>query len=120
MIRIKLLGQCGDVVHRLPDAAKPISVDDVMQQVSTSRRNLERRFRRELGRSLLGEIRRMHMARAMNLLRNTDLDIPSVARESGFASAIRFSTVFRELAGMPPTQYRREQRVTSGRQREHR
>jgi len=102
------------------NAAKPISVDDVMEQVSTSRRNLERRFRRELGRSLLGEIRRMHLSRAMNLLRNTDLDIPSVARESGFTSAIRFSTVFRELAGMPPTQYRREQRVTAGRQRGHR
>jgi LacI family transcriptional regulator len=102
------------------NAAKPISVDDVMEQVSTSRRNLERRFRRELGRSLLGEIRRMHLSRAMNLLRNTDLDIPSVARESGFTSAIRFSTVFRELAGMPPTQYRREQRVTRGRQPVHR
>jgi LacI family transcriptional regulator len=93
------------------NAAKPISVDDVMQRVSTSRRNLERRFRRELGRSLLDEIRRLHMARATNLLRNTDLDIPAVARESGFTGAIRFSTVFRELMGMPPTQYRREQRV---------
>jgi LacI family transcriptional regulator len=93
------------------NAAKPISVDDVMQQVSTSRRNLERRFRRELGRSLLDEIRRMHLARAMNLLRNTDLDIPAVARESGFTGPIRFSTVFREFTGMPPTQYRREQRV---------
>jgi LacI family transcriptional regulator len=101
------------------NAAKPISVDDVMDQVSTSRRNLERRFRRELGRSLLDEIRRMHLARAMNLLRNTDLDIPAVAKESGFTGAVRFSTVFRELTGMPPTQYRREQRVRRLDDREH-
>jgi transcriptional regulator GlxA family with amidase domain len=46
----------------------------------------------------------------MKLLRETDLDMPRIAEQSGFASQIRFSTVFRELTGMTPTDYRRRQR----------
>jgi len=42
-----------------------------------------------------------------------------IAKESGFTGAVRFSTVFRELTGMPPTQYRREQRVRRLDDREH-
>lgn len=92
------------------NAARPIGVDDVMASVPTSRRNLERRFRRELNRSILDEIRRVHLERAAELLRTTDLDMPAVARQSGFRSAVRFSSVFRETYGQAPTAYRRQHR----------
>lgn len=92
------------------NAGRPISVEDVMACVPTSRRNLERRFRRELSRSILDEIRRVHIQRASELLRTTDLDMPAVARQSGFRSAVRFSAVFREETGMSPTAYRRQHR----------
>jgi LacI family transcriptional regulator len=76
-----------------------------------SRRNLERRFRRVMQRSLLDEMRRVHLDRAMKLLRETSLDIPRIAEQSGFASHVRFSTVFREHTGTTPTAYRRKHRV---------
>jgi transcriptional regulator GlxA family with amidase domain len=61
-----------------------------------------------MGRSLLEEIRRTHIERAKHLLRETSLDMPKVARECGFGSAVRFSTVFRALVGLPPTLFRQQ------------
>ena len=92
-------------------AAEAIGVDDVLRQVAMSRRNLERRFRRVMRRSLLEEIRRVHLDRAGKLLRETNHDIPSVAEQSGYASHVRFSTVFREQMGTTPTIYRRKYRA---------
>jgi LacI family transcriptional regulator len=95
-------------------ASEPIGVDDVLQHVAMSRRNLERRFRRVMQRSLLDEIRRVHLDRAAKLLRESDLDMPGVAEQSGFASQVRFSTVFREKMGSTPTEYRRKHRPGMG------
>ncbi len=91
-------------------ASEQIGVDDVLREVAMSRRNLERRFQRVMRRSLLSEIRRVHLDRAGKLLRETNLDIPAVAEQSGFASHVRFSTVFREHLGTTPTVYRRQYR----------
>jgi LacI family transcriptional regulator, galactose operon repressor len=92
-------------------ASEPISVEDVLTEATMSRRNLERRFRRVMRRSLLEEIRRVHLDRASKLLRETSLDIPSVAEQSGYASHVRFSTVFKEQLGVTPTAYRRSHRL---------
>ena len=89
------------------NAARRISVNDVVEAVALSRRNLERRFRKVMGRSLLEEIRQARLDRAKQLLRETTLEMPAVARESGYSSAVRFSTVFHAAEGMPPTAFRR-------------
>lgn len=87
-------------------AHRPIRVTDLLREVPTSRRSLERRFRTVLGRSLLDEIRRVHVERARLLLTQTDLSLDRVAESSGFTDAKRFSTVFREAAGMTPRAFR--------------
>ena len=88
-------------------AAAPIRIGDVLDAVAVSRRNLERRFRKAVGRSLLEEIRQAHLDRACRLLRTTNLDMPTVARESGFTGHARFTTVFHAVVGMTPTAFRR-------------
>jgi len=95
-------------------ASEPIGVDDVLGELAMSRRNLERRFKRVMRRSLLDEIRRVHLDRATKLLKETNLDIPAVAEQSGFASHVRFSTVFREQTGTTPSGYRRKYRSGVG------
>jgi LacI family transcriptional regulator len=87
-----------------------MGVDEVLEHVAMSRRNLERRFRRVMQRSLLDEIRRVRLDRAARLLCDTDLDMPHVAEQSGFSNQVRFSTVFREHIGETPTGYRRRNR----------
>jgi LacI family transcriptional regulator len=89
------------------NSSRRISVNDVVDAVALSRRNLERRFQQVMGRGILEEIRQAHLERAKQLLRETTLEMPAIAKESGISGAARFSTVFRALEGVPPTTYRR-------------
>ena len=90
---------------------KPISVDQVVQAGTISRRSLERRFRQALGRSPLEEIRRMQVENAQSLLAATDLPMPAVASRCGMVSAERLSVMFRQETGQTPTAYRRQFRL---------
>ncbi len=93
-------------------AANPIGVSEVVAEVMLSRRNLERKFQTALGRSILQEIRRVRIDRACDLLRDTDFDMPAIARGCGFTSHVRFSTVFQQQLACAPTAFRRKHRVT--------
>jgi LacI family transcriptional regulator len=86
---------------------RPLTVKEVLRAVPVSRRSLERRFRRTLGRTLLEEIHRAHLDRAQRLLAETDLPMPAVAARAGFSDAKQLSVRFREATGLTPTTYRR-------------
>ena len=94
------------------NAAAPIRVHDVLGHVALSRRTLERRFVKQLGRTPLAEIHRVHLDRAKRLLIDTDLAIPAVAEAAGFGDDTRFNFMFRRDAGVPPTAYRRKFRLS--------
>lgn len=89
-------------------ANQPIQVRDVAQHAGVSRRVLERRFAQVLGRSPAGEIRRVHLERAKQLLAETDLSIPDVAETSGFGSPEYMAYVFRAQLHKTPLKYRKE------------
>lgn len=86
---------------------RPLTAREVLRAVPISRRSLERRFRHELGRSLLEEIHRVHIERARRLLADTDLPMPQVASRSGFSDAKQLAVRFRQATGLTPTTYRR-------------
>lgn len=90
------------------NANRPISVGDVMEHVSASRRMLERRFRELLQRTPAQEIRRVHLERAKLLLAQTNLPIPKVAAASGFNYVEHMIPLFRKSVGMTPLAYRRQ------------
>ncbi|MEX0652604.1 MAG: DNA-binding transcriptional regulator [Phycisphaeraceae bacterium] len=92
-------------------ACEPIQVADLMEHVGVSRRTLERRFKAMFSRSLHDEIRRVQFERARTLLAESDLPIPVVARRSGFRDFKRFTTLFHNAFGAPPTGYRKTHRV---------
>lgn len=87
--------------------AQELGVDDVAAAVGTSRRTLERRFRRVLRTSILGEIQRMRIEKAKHLLAETDLKLSAIARQCGVGGAVRFAAVFKQVAGFPPSVFRR-------------
>lgn len=91
-------------------ACDPMRVDDMLDVLKVSRRTLEKRFRTMFGRTLHDEIRRLQFERARQLLCDTDLKIPEVARRCGFRDPKRFTTLFRQEFGSPPTAYRRDAR----------
>jgi LacI family transcriptional regulator len=87
-------------------AGRPISVSDVVEQARVSRRTLERRFSRALGRSINSEITQCRLERAKRLLLETDLPSYRVAAGAGFGSIKTFNRVFRRAAGICPQRFR--------------
>lgn len=84
-----------------------VRVPQVVAASGLSRRALELRFRRELDRSILDEIRRVRLDRACRLLETTDLPVAKVALRCGFSTPQRFHSVFRERMEMLPSEYRK-------------
>lgn len=87
--------------------ASPIQVADILRRLPVSRRSLERRFVRYLGRSPSEEIRRVRLERAVPLLANTDLSMAEVATRSGLGSPQYLARIFRRKYGVTPIEYRR-------------
>ena len=87
-------------------ASDSIAVDDVVQQVLVSRSVLERRFRKAVGRPINGEIVRVRLNRAVQLLCETQLELKVIAVRAGFGSTSYMNAVFREKLGRTPGSYR--------------
>jgi LacI family transcriptional regulator len=88
------------------EQGRGISVDDVVETVAVSRRNLEKRFRETIGRSILDEIQLVRLDRAKRLLVETSYPISKVAEIAGFGSAGYFIQFFQKQVGKTPRKYR--------------
>ena len=86
---------------------RQIKVSDIARASGISRRVLERRFMKVMGRSPAEEIRRTRLDRARTLLQDTSFDIPTVAEAAGFSSPEYFAYYFGSKVGMTPLQYRK-------------
>jgi len=82
----------------------------VLDVVPLSRSSLERGCRRILGRSPNQEINRIRIDRVCDLLRETDLNLEQIARQSGFNTPQYLLQVFRKTMRATPGSYRRQQR----------
>ena len=80
----------------------PISPAQLAQDAGMSTRQLERLFRRYLNRSPKRYYMETRLARARNLLMQTDMSIIEVALASGFSSPSHFSKCYRALYGGTP------------------
>ncbi len=88
-------------------ACKGIEVSDVVERVGLSRRTLEMRFHRLMGRSPKAEISRIRIEHAKMLLVQTDQTSNRIARNCGFSSLEYFTTAFHRVVGVQPQTYRR-------------
>jgi len=87
-----------------------ISLDDVAQAASTSKRNLSRIFQANTGMTVLEVIQEMRIARACDLLKSGDLTCMQVALESGFGSVQQFNRVFKKMRHCTPLLWQRQHR----------
>ena len=93
-------------------AFEGITVEDVLAEVPLSRRALEHRFRRRLGRTPKQEIRRLRLERAKSLLASTELPLARISDRLGFHQPAYLSAVFRKETGLTPAAYRKRLRET--------
>ncbi len=91
--------------------SEPIQVGDVVDATAASRRVLERRFKKILGRTMGTQIVMAHLDRAKSLLADTDLPTDQVAERSGYAYVQQFNAMFKRHVGLTPSQYRRRYRL---------
>ncbi|UCC21755.1 MAG: DNA-binding transcriptional regulator [Planctomycetota bacterium] len=88
-------------------AKEPIQVEDVVSVAAVSRRGLERRFRRVLSRSVLDEIRRVHVEQVTRMLIETNLSIAQIALTLGYTGVAHIARYFRREKGMSALEYRK-------------
>jgi LacI family transcriptional regulator len=85
-----------------------VQVDDVVDQVAMSRRNLELRFRKAINRSIYSEIKRIRTQQIIRLLCETDLSISEIALKLGHPSDKHIARYFKQQTGMSLKEYRKQ------------
>jgi transcriptional regulator GlxA family with amidase domain len=91
------------VIHRMETTIEePVSPVLLAQEVGMSTRQLERLFRRYLNRSPKRYYMELRLAKARNLLMQTDMSVINVALACGFTSPSHFSKCYRALYKTTP------------------
>jgi transcriptional regulator GlxA family with amidase domain len=86
----------------------PQKVEDIAQGVGLSKRQLERIFRKVVGKSIQKFSRDLRVFYGLWLLTNSDKTITTVATESGFSDISHFNRLFRAAFGRAPSALRQE------------
>jgi LacI family transcriptional regulator len=84
-----------------------LNVGEVARSAGTSRRVLEKRFRHQLGYSVLNEIRRLRTNKIAQLLVETQMPVREIAEALGFADIQHFARYFRSAKKISPLAYRK-------------
>lgn len=79
------------------------SIDAISARLGISRRQLERRFRADIGLSPADYRQRLRLERGRWLLTHTDLGVIDIALECGFQDAASFARAVRRAWGMSPS-----------------
>ncbi len=89
------------------EAHRPIRVGDLVDRFSVSRRSLELRFKKTVGRSPARVIREARLERARRLLEETQKSVKEIALASGFQYQEVMQRAFRQRFDVSPSVYRR-------------
>jgi len=88
------------------NANRIITVDDVVEQVATSKSGLYKKFMRSVGRTVHDEITRTRIDHIARMLVETELPIGKIALDMGFTCSAHISRYFQQAKGLTPHQYR--------------
>jgi AraC family carnitine catabolism transcriptional activator len=87
---------------------EPLTCADIAHRVGLSLRQLERRFKLAMGTSMLRHYRQVRIARAHQLLQQTELGVTEIAFACGFASPEYFCRLYRRVFSCSPSSDRRQ------------
>lgn len=83
-----------------------ITSADIAVYCGLSRTHLGRIFKKAMGQTLQKYLTSCRMARAIELMRTTELPLGEIALQVGYANPLYFSKVFRGIYGLPPSVWR--------------
>lgn len=84
-----------------------ITVEDVVDALTISRRVLEKRFRKLLNRSVLEEIRKARTDAAARMLVETEMSVSQIAEKLGYTETAHLSRYFHKEKGISPIAFRK-------------
>lgn len=96
-------------VYIFDHISQEITRDDVAAFVNFSPQYLSTVFKRETNCTLSDYIRNERIAFAKRLLRQTNLPISMISENVGYDSLSYFSSVFRQIVGCTPREYRKRE-----------
>src|ERR687888_954879 len=96
------------------DFAQPLTLDSMAQAAHLSKFHFARAFTKAYGETPRTYLTRRRIERAKDLLRSANLTITEICFLVGFESVGSFSSRFRDLVGMSPSEYRRQSSAGSG------
>jgi len=83
-----------------------LSLDSIAQQSGISVRSLTRLFQTELHITFVQYLKMLRIIRAMELIKDTDLNMTEIAYEIGYSNISAFSNNFHQLTNMRPTEFK--------------
>jgi transcriptional regulator GlxA family with amidase domain len=86
---------------------RELSLTDIARSASLSPYYFTRLFTQVVGMPPYRYLLHLRVARAKQLLGESELNVSQISRRVGFRTPNHFSMTFRRLAGMSPTRYRR-------------
>jgi AraC family transcriptional regulator len=92
------------------DSDADVSLAALASEAGLSRFHFCRAFKESTGLSPHAWLRQYRLEQAMNMLRDTDASLVSVAAALGYASQTAFAAAFRRLTGETPSDWRRRSR----------
>ncbi|MEG0692743.1 MAG: helix-turn-helix domain-containing protein [Oscillospiraceae bacterium] len=111
---IKYYSQSADRLYVIAKAIKYIQknfsekilVDDLAEYCGCSKSHLSHKFNQYMGYGLSAYITRIRIARAKELLVDSDKSLYEIANECGFCDSNYFSVVFKRSVDISPSEYR--------------
>ncbi|SRR6266496_555833 len=111
--RDPVVGKCLALMHSRAD--HPWTLADLANEVGLSRSALSERFTRYLSEPPMSYLTRWRLQLAARALATTPKGVAEIAADVGYESEAAFNRAFKREFGLPPAQYRREQRKSSNR-----
>ena len=97
------------VCHYLTEhLAEDIRVEQLARMTFLSASRLAHLFRREMGTTIYGWREQQRIARACDLLQQTQLSVTQVALAVGYADPLYFSRIFSQHRALSPREYRKK------------
>jgi AraC family transcriptional regulator of arabinose operon len=86
--------------------AEHITLDDLSEQFFINKYYLTRVFKEQFGQSINAYLQSVRITHAKQLLRFSDKTVEEIGIECGLGSLHYFSRVFKNIEGVPPSEYR--------------
>ena len=84
-----------------------VNVDGLASLVALSRRNLERRFKKATGNTVMEYVQRVKMEAVKKSLESSRLGVNEAMDKVGYSDPKAFRMIFKKVTGLSPVQYRR-------------